>query len=99
MRALAGSRSYKEMRKFAVGTEAGSTSRAGGVDPQSPTLGFLSDHRCTFLESAYHSDTLKSVAFQCKPTPMGVGEGGGGEAVLPPSSSKAQEARADCLQP
>lgn len=45
-----------------------STGRAGGVDPQSPTPGFLSDHRCTYLESAYHSVTLKSVAFQRKLT-------------------------------
>lgn len=48
-----------------------STGRAGGVDPQSPTPGFLSGHRCTYLESAYHSDTLKSIAFQRKLTRLG----------------------------
>lgn len=65
-----------------------STNRAGSVDPQSPTLGFLSDHRCTYLESAYHTDTLKSVAFQRKPTRMGAG--GWGKAVPPPSSSRVK---------
>lgn len=56
------------------------------VDPQSPRLGFLSGHRCTYLESAYHSDTLKSVAFQCKPTRMGKGAAVEGEVALPPLS-------------
>lgn len=96
MGALAGNGSYKEMRKFAGGyatpsrarEAAGSTSRAGSVDPQSPTLGFLSDHRCTYLESAYHTDTLKSVTFQRKPTRMGAG--GGGKAVPPPPSSRVK---------
>lgn len=49
------------IRKFVKGNvtpapargEASSTRRAGGVDPQSPTPGFLSDHRCTYLESMY----------------------------------------------
>lgn len=69
----------ESIRKFVKGdvtpsparAAASSTGRAGGVDPQSPTPGFLSDHRCTYLESAYHSDTLKSVAFQRKLTRLG----------------------------
>ena len=40
----------------------------GAANPRGQTLGFLSLHRCTYLESADHSDTLKSVAFQRKPT-------------------------------
>lgn len=103
MGALAGNGSYKEMRKFAGGyatpsrarEAAGSTSRAGSVDPQSPTLGFLSDHRCTYLESAYHTDTLKSVTFQRKPTRMGAGGGGEGGPSSP--KLKSQETRADFL--
>lgn len=62
-----------------------------GVDPQSPTPGFLSDHRCTYLESAYHSDTLKSIAFQHKLTGLGwrrrfflpQAQGPGGQGWLP----------------
>lgn len=42
-----------------------------GANPQSQTLGFLSVRRCTNLESANHSDTLKSMAFQHKPTRTG----------------------------
>lgn len=38
------------------------------ANPRSQTLGFLSLHRCSYLESANHSDTLKSLAFQRKPT-------------------------------
>lgn len=43
------------------------------ANPRSQTLGFLSLHRCTYLESADHSDALKSVAFQRKPTRTGGG--------------------------
>lgn len=89
------------IRKFVKGdvtpsparAEASCTDRAGGVDPQSPTPGFLSDHRCTYLESAYHSDTLKSVAFQRKLTRLGWGR----QFFLP--QLRAQEARAGFLQP
>lgn len=38
---------------------------------RSQTLGFLSVHRCTYLESATHSDTSKSMAFQRLPTRTG----------------------------